>query len=91
MSLLVQKPAVSSPGAPSGISVGTFFEEQLALAPVAFVPKNYVSSWDPKKKLGEEAEKKVFDTVECVGRDLPGILRAAAREHLRWRGMQQAA
>ena len=40
---------------------------------MAFVPKNYVSSGDPKKKLGEEAEKKVFDTVECVGRDLPGI------------------
>ena len=60
MSLSVQRPAVSSPGDPSGISVRTFFEEQLSLSAVAFVPKNYETSGDPKKILGEEAEKKVL-------------------------------
>mgnify|MGYP003322239561 CR=1 FL=1 len=73
MSLSVQRPAVSSPEAPSGISVKTFFEEQLSSSPVAFVPKNYEFSGDPKKKLGEEAEKKVFDMVGHAGRDIPGI------------------
>ena len=47
MPLLVQRPAVSSPEAPPGISVRTFFEEQLALAPVACVPKNHGFSGDP--------------------------------------------
>ena len=73
MSLSVQRPAVSSPEAPSGISVRTFFEEQLSSSSVAFVPKNYEFSGDPKKKLGEEAEKKVFDVVGQAGREIPGI------------------
>ena len=73
MSLLVQKPAVSSPEAPPGISVRTFFEEQLALSPVAFVPKNHGFSGDPTKKLGKEAEKKVFDFIQSAGDDIPGI------------------
>ena len=74
MSLSVQRPTVSSPEALSGISVRKFFEEQLsAPSPVAFVPKNYEFSGDPKKKLGEEAEKKVFDMVRRAGRDIPGI------------------
>ena len=47
MPLLVQRPAVSSPEAPPGISVRTFFEKQLALAPVACVPKNHGFSGDP--------------------------------------------
>ena len=73
MPLSVQRPAVSSPYSPSGISVRKFFEEQLSSSPVAFVPKNYEFSDDPKKKLGEEAEKKVFDLVGDAGRDIPGI------------------
>ena len=73
MPLSVQRPAVTSPEAPPGISVKAFFEEQLSSGPVAFVPKNYEFSGDPKKKLGEEAEKKVFDVVALAGQDIPGI------------------
>ena len=73
MPLSVQRPAVASPEAPPGISVRAFFEEQLSLSPVAFVPKNYDLSGDPKKKLGEEAEEKVFHTVAQVGNEIPGI------------------
>ena len=40
---------------------------------MAFVPKNYEFSGDPKKRLGEEAEKKVFDLVRQAGCDIPGI------------------
>ena len=40
---------------------------------MAFVPEDYEFSGDPKKKLGEEAEKKVFDKVGQGGRDIPGI------------------
>ena len=43
------------------------------MSPVAFVPKDYELSGDPKKKLGEEAEKKVFDMVGRAGRDIPGV------------------
>ena len=73
MPFSVQRAAVASPEAPPGISVRNFFEEQLSSTPVAFVPKNYEFSGDPKKKLGEEAEKKVFDVVALAGRDIPGI------------------
>ena len=73
MAFFVQRPAVSSPGSPSGISVKAFYEEQLSSSPVAFVPKNYEFSGDPKKKLGEEAEKEVFDVVQQAGRDFLGI------------------
>ena len=73
MSLSVQRPAVSSPKDPSGITVRTFFEEQLSSSPVAFVPKKYELSGDPKKNLGEEAEKRVFDMVGQAGRDIHGI------------------
>ena len=73
MPLLVQRPAVSSPEAPPGISVRTFFKEQLSSLSVTFVPKNYEPSGDPTKKLGEEAEKKVFDMVKNAGCDIPGI------------------
>ena len=51
MPLSVQRPAVSSPQAPSGISVRKFFEEQLSSSLVAFVPKEYEFSEDPTKKL----------------------------------------
>ena len=67
MALSVQRPAVSSPGSPSGISVKTFFEEQLSSSPVAFVPKNYEFSGDPTKKLGEGAEK-------CMNKVEPNFL-----------------
>ena len=43
----------------------TFFEEQLSLASVAFVPKNLGFSGDPTKKLREETEKSVFDMVKA--------------------------
>ena len=73
MPFSVQRPAVSSAVAPSGISVRAFFQEQLTSSPVAFVPKNYEFGGDPRKKLGEEAEKKVFDMIKRAGRDIPGI------------------
>ena len=73
MPLSVQRSAVASPESPPGIPVRTFFEEQLSSSPVAFVPNTYELSGDPKKKLGEEAEKKVFDLVGQIGRDIPGI------------------
>ena len=74
MPFSVQRAAVASPEAPPGISVRNFFEEQLSSTPVALVPKNYEFSGDPKKKLGEEAEKKVFDVVALAGRDIPDRL-----------------
>ena len=40
---------------------------------MAFVPNTYELSGDPKKKLGEEAEKKVFDLVGQIGGDIPEI------------------
>ena len=73
MALSVQRPAVSSPQAPPGVSVRRFFEDQHATSCVAFVPKNYEFSGDPNRKLGEEAEKKVYDMIAKCGDDISGI------------------
>ena len=73
MSLFVESPAVESPGDPTGILVRDFFEKELLSKGVAFVPKTYEMSGDPRKKLGEEAEKRVFDMVRNAGRDITGI------------------
>ena len=71
MPLFVQRPAVATPGAPHGATVRAFFEEHLASSSVAHVPRSFEFSGDPDRRLGEEAEKKVFDAVGQVG--IPGV------------------
>ena len=50
-----------------------FFTEQLNSSNVVLVPPNFELSGDPNRKLGEEAEKKVIDTIDKCGHDIPEI------------------
>ena len=73
MALCVHRPAVATPLDSSELSVTDFFTEKLKTSNVVLVPPSFVLSVDPKRKLGEEAEKKVIDLMEKCGRDIPGI------------------
>ena len=69
--MLVHRPAVSKPEDEPGISVRAFFEEQLSTSSVAFVPKRYAFSGVEGKTLGEEAEKRVSDSIRKAGSEIP--------------------
>ena len=69
----IHNPAVASPGDSSGISVAEIFSGKLKTLDVFLVPATFELSGDPNKVLGEEAEKKVIDSIEKCGRDIPGI------------------
>ena len=71
--MLVHRPTVSKPEDEPGISVRAFFEEQLSTSPVAFVPKRYAFSGVEEKTLGEEAEKRVSESIRKAGSEIPGI------------------
>ena len=73
MALSVHRPAVTDPGGSSGLSVVEFFTEKLKTSNVVLVPPTFEQSGDPNKLLGEEAEKKVIDSIRKCGRDIPGI------------------
>ena len=69
----VHTSAVASPGDSSGISVTEIFTGKLKTLDVVLVPATFELSGDPNKVLGEEAEKKVIDSIEKCGSDIPGI------------------
>ena len=73
MALSVHRPAVATPSASSGLSVVEFFTEKLKTSNVVLAPPTFELSGDPNKVLGEEAEKKVIESIEKCGRDIPGI------------------
>ena len=71
MALSVHRPAVATPLDSSELSVTDFFTEKLKTSNVVLVPPSFVLSVDPKRKLGEEAEKKVIDSMKKCGRNIP--------------------
>ena len=73
MALTVHRPAVATPDDSSGLSVAEFFTEKLKTSNVVLAPETFEVSGDPTRKLGEEAEKKVLDSIKKCGRDIPGI------------------
>ena len=68
----VQRPAVASPEAFSGLSVTEYYS-QLCKSSLVLAPPTFESSGDPGKLLGEEAEKKVIDSFGKCVRDIPGL------------------
>ena len=64
---------MANPGGSSGLSVVGFFSEKLKTSNVVLVPPSFELSGDPNKLLGEEAEKKVIESFDKCGRDIPGI------------------
>ena len=73
MALVVHTPAVASPSDKSGHSATEFFTEKLKTSNIVLIPPSFEFSDDPRRKLGEEAEKKVVDSiVKCV-QDIPGL------------------
>ena len=73
MALTVHRPAVATPYDSCGLSVAEFFTEKLKASNVVLAPETFELSGDPTRKLGEEAEKKVIDSIKKCGRDIPGI------------------
>ena len=73
MALSIHRPAVATPDGSSGFSVNAFFTDKLQASNVVLVPSTFELSGNPKKKMGEDAEKKVIDSIEKCGRDIPGI------------------
>ena len=72
MTLSVHKSAVGSPVDP-GVSLTEHYRKQMIKTPVVLVPSGFEFSGDSNKLLGEQAEKKVIDSIEKCGRDIPGI------------------
>ena len=64
MALSVAKPATSTLKTKPSISVTAYFQDQLKTSNAVLVPLTYELSGDPKKVLGEEAEKKVVDCLK---------------------------
>ena len=60
----IHRPPVSKPKDNPVISVRAFYKEQLAASPVTFVRKKNDFSGADERKLGEDAEKGVFDMEE---------------------------
>ena len=72
MTLSVHRPATAAPDDSSGLSVAEFFTEKLKISNVVLAPPTFEFSEDPKKVLGEEAEKKVIDSIQKCGYHIPG-------------------
>ena len=71
MAMVVHRPALASPSDKNGLSVTDFFIEKLKTSNIVLVPPSFEFSGDPRRRLGEEAEKKVVDSiVKCV-QDIP--------------------
>ena len=73
MALVVNRPAVASPSDKSGLSVTEFFTEKLKTSNIVLIPPSFEFSNDTKRKLGEEAEKTVVDSLEKCVSDIPGL------------------
>ena len=63
MAMVVHRPALASPTDKNGLFVTEFFTEELKNSNIVLVPPSFEFSGDPRKKLGEEAEKKVVDSL----------------------------
>ena len=73
MALVVHRPALASPTDKNELCVTEFFTEKLKTSNIVLVPPSFELSGDLRRKLGEEAEKKVVDSiVKCV-QDIPGL------------------
>ena len=72
MALSVHRPATANPGDSLGLSVAEFFTEKLNTSNVVLAPPSFELSGNPEKVLGEEAEKKVIDSIKKCGDDIPG-------------------
>ena len=73
MAMVVHRPALASPTDKNGLFVTEFFTEKLKNSNIVLVPPSFEFSGDPRKKLGEEAEKKVVDSLEKCVQDIPGL------------------
>ena len=73
MAWSVHKSALGSPVDPSGVSLTEHYRRQMVKTPVVLVPSSFEFSGVSNKLLGEQAEKKVIDSIEKCGRDIPGI------------------
>ena len=69
----VNRPATATAVGSSGVSVVDHFEKKFPNCSVILIPPAFQLSGDPTRKLGEEAEKMVFDSIEKCGRDIPGL------------------
>ena len=73
MALVVHRPALASPADKSGLSVTEFFTEKLKNSNIVLVPPSFELSGDLRREFGEEAEKKVVDSIEKCVQDIPGL------------------
>ena len=73
MAMVVHRPALASPTDKNGLFVTEFFTENLKNSNIVLVPPSFEFSDDPRKKLGEEAEKKVVDSLERCVQDIHGL------------------
>ena len=69
----INRPATASAVDSSKVSVVDYFNEKLTKSSVVFIPPVFEFSGDPSKKLGEDAEKNVIDSIEKCGRDILGL------------------
>ena len=69
----INRPAIASAVDSSKISVVDYFDEKHPKSSVILIPPAFEFSGEPSRKLGEEAEKNVFDSIEKCGRDIPGL------------------
>ena len=69
----INRPAIASAVDSSKISVVDYFDEKHTKSSVILIPPAFEFSGEPSRKLGEEAEKNVFDSIEKCGRDIPRL------------------
>ena len=69
----INRPATASAVDSSKVSVVDYFNEKLTKSSVVLIPPAFEFSGEPSRKLGEEAEKNVFDSIEKCGRDIYGL------------------
>ena len=69
----INRPVIASAVDSSKISVVDYFDEKHTKSSVVLIPPAFEFSGEPSRKLGEEAEKNVFDSIEKCGRDIPGL------------------
>ena len=67
------KPAVGKPQDVNGVSVTEHFRDKLVRDKVVLIPHEFTFSGDPRKSLGEQAEKVLFDLVAKCKEDIPGV------------------
>ena len=77
MAYSVYRPSLASPLDSSGISVTKYFSERLIKSHfdkgLVLVPPNYDFNSEQGNLLGDEAEKKVIESIRKYSSDIPGI------------------